>query len=96
MVLRVTTSTRHSLASWHRPLLPPMALAKPGSQPLLDNGTEQEQFRVDTPGGEVCILGSTGLGYTLFVPELSQYTFVVIPLCNYSCAAFLLVSLSPF
>jgi len=30
---------------------------------------------VDTPGGKVCILGSTGLGYTLFVPELSQYTF---------------------
>lgn len=57
---------------------------------------------MDTPGGEACVLGSTGLGYTLFVPELPQYTLeaffftgygiVAFPLCNDTCAAFLLVS----
>ncbi len=74
MVLRATIYMRHSLASWRHPLLLAMALVNPGNQLRLDNGTEQEQFRVDTPDGEGCVLG---LGYPLFTPRypsLSPYT----------------------
>ena len=93
--LRVTTFTQHSLDSWHLQLRPAMALVNPGSQPRLDNGTGQAQFRVDTPGDEVCF-SIYWLRTTPFVSEPPQYTLTGSwpfrsALCTI-CAAFLLVT----
>jgi len=52
MAPRVMSSMLHSRDSWHRPLLPVMVSANPGSPPRLVSGHMVEQSRVVTHGGE--------------------------------------------